>query len=574
MYRASKTLQAAEVYFTDVLSTFTADGWSIACAAWRLQRGGARAETWRGGRREGLERAKTIRIALRFSSHAKSNCDEIAHTLAHDQALRMNDNAVAPFLDGASSRSEGEGIVSIVNPSDGCHFLTIPSGCDTDVQRAVASARRAFNDGRWSEAPPSFRKKTLHRFADLIAAEAAKLDILDAGEMGKPVGEALFNANAAAGLMRFYAEAIDKVTGDVYGSDKNSLVAQRRVPRGVVAAVVPWNFPTYNAVLKIAPALAAANCVVLKPSELASRSAIRLAQLAVQAGIPPGVLNVVPGLGEIVGRALGLHMDVDMLTFTGSTEVGKWMLQYAGQSNMKVVIAECGGKSPQIVFADGVDVVAAAAAIARLLVTNQGQICSVGSRVLVQRPIEAVLLEGITAELPKIVMGNALDPRTTFGPVASATQCERIMKFVDSAHEDGAQLVTGGRRVLQETGGYFIEPTVFRAVLPRARIAQEEIFGPVLTVIAFDDAAEAIRIANDTMYGLAAYVWTADLSTGMKMAKGIRSSVLVNAVAPQGEGPGHAFSGEPVGQSGIGVEGGLAGMESYMRRQLVWFNHA
>jgi acyl-CoA reductase-like NAD-dependent aldehyde dehydrogenase len=487
---------------------------------------------------------------------------------------QLGDQPVAPFFDGTLSESESETSVEVTNPSNGQRCLSIPAGCEADADRAVASARSAFDDGRWSEAPPSFRKKTLHRLADLIAADAATLDALDAGEMGKPVRLTLGNAAAASGLMRFFAEAIDKVMGDVYASDKSSFVAQRRVPRGVVAAVVPWNFPTYLTLTKIAPALAAGNCVVLKPSELSSRSAIRLAHLALQAGLPPGVLNVVPGLGETVGRTLGLHMNVDMLTFTGSTEVGKWMLQYSGQSNMKVVMAECGGKSPHIVFADGVDLDVASESIAGSLLTNQGQICSLGSRLLVQRSVETAMLERITARLGQIVMGDALDPNTTFGPLASAKQCARVMQFIESAQADGAQLVSGGRRALPQSGGYFVEPTVFRGVAPTARIAQEEIFGPVLSVIPFGDEAEAIRIANDTMYGLMAYVWTPNISTAMRMAKGIRASVRVNAAAPIGEGSGHAASQEPAGQSGIGTEGGLAGMESYMRRQRVWINHA
>lgn len=491
----------------------------------------------------------------------------------HPNKLRINP-AVVPFIEGELTDSVAEATVEVVNPSNGRRLFAIPAGCETDVNCALGSSRRAFDDGRWSEAPPSFRKKTLHNLADLIAAEAPALDELDAGEMGKPVGETLFNAAAAAELMRFYAEAIDKVMGNVFASDKNSFVAQRRVPRGVVAAIVPWNFPTFNAVLKVAPALAAGNCVVLKPSELASRSALRLAQLALRAGLPPGVLNVVPGLGETVGRALGLHMEVDMISFTGSTEVGKLMLQYAGQSNLKVVTAECGGKSPQIVFDDGVDLDAAANSIAGFLLTNQGQICSVGSRLLVQRSIEPVLVEKITARFKQVVMGDALDSRTTFGPLASARQCERVMEYIEMAVADGAELVTGGRKALRETGGYFVDPTIFRAVKPAARIAQEEIFGPVLSVIPFTDEAEAIRLANGTLYGLSANVWTSNLSTGMRMAKSIRSTVLINAVAPRGEGPGHAFSCEPSGQSGLGTEGGLAGLESYMRRQLVWFNHA
>lgn len=488
--------------------------------------------------------------------------------------LPMNNVVVGPFIDGTSLKSTSEADFEVVNPSNGKHYLSIPAGSAADVDRAVASARRAFDDGRWSDAPPSFRKRTLHRFADLIAGEATALDRLDAGEMGKPINVLFCNAAAASSLMRFFAEAIDKVTGDVCSSDKSSFVTQRRVPRGVVAAVVPWNFPTFNAILKLGPALAAGNCVVLKPSEMSSRSAIRLAHLAVEAGLPEGVLNVVLGVGETVGRALGLHKDVDMITFTGSTAVGKLMMQYSGQSNMKVVMTECGGKSPQIVFDDGVDWQAAAQGIAKFLCTNQGQICSVGSRLLVQRSIEKPLLQAINAQLREIVMGDALDPVTTFGPLVSAKQCERVMGFIESAADAGAELIAGGRRALPDTGGYFVEPTVFRNVAPKSRLAQEEVFGPVLSVIPFDSQEEAVRIANDTMYGLAAYVWTANLSTGMKMAKGIRSTILINSAAPQGEGPGHALSTEPAGQSGLGAEGGMAGMESYMRRQLVWFSHA
>jgi acyl-CoA reductase-like NAD-dependent aldehyde dehydrogenase len=483
-----------------------------------------------------------------------------------------SDESVQPFIDGTAVRSETSATFDVINPSNGQRVFAIPVGCEADVNRAVTSARHAF-ERHWGTSPPSQRKQILHRFADLIASNAEALDALDAQEMGKPIRETTFSAAAAAGLVRFYAEAVDKVLGDVYSSDKDSVVMQRRVPRGVVAAVVPWNFPTFNAALKIAPALAAGNCVVLKPSELSSRSSLRLGTLAAQAGLPGGVLNIVPGIGEIVGRCLGLHPDVDLITFTGSTETGRRMLQYAGQSNLKVVVAECGGKSPHVVFDDGVDVDAVADAVANRIVTNQGQICSVGSRLLVQRSIEQRMIERICARFTSIVMGDALDPRTTFGPIASAKQCARVMDYINGATRDGAQLVVGGRRRLEQTGGYYVEPTLFRNVSSRARIAQEEIFGPVLSVTAFDDEASAIQLANGTVYGLAATVWTTNVATGMRVAKGIRSPVRVNAAIPKGEGAGHAGSYEPSGQSGIGTEGGLAGMETYMRRQLISIYH-
>lgn len=485
-----------------------------------------------------------------------------------------NGQDVSLFMDGVPAASACKSTIEVINPSNGRRTLTIPEGCEADVGRAVDSARAAFLDGGWKDMPPGARKDILHRLADGIEKDAHALDVLDAEEMGKPVQEKRFGALESARLTRFYAEAVDKVMGDAFSSDRDSLVVQRRVPRGVVAAVVPWNFPTFVAMLKVAPALAAGNSVVLKPSELSSRSAIRLASIAIQAGLPAGVLNVVPGRGEIVGRALGLHSGVDMVAFTGSTGVGKCMLQYAGQSNMKVVMAECGGKSPQIVFDDGVELTATTQAIARSLLTNQGQVCSMGSRVLVQRSIESEVVERIADQVRGIVIGDALDPRTTFGPLVSEQQRARVMRYIDSATTDGVKLVIGGHSALLESGGYFVEPTVFSGVPATARIAQEEIFGPVLSIIPFDSEADAVRIANGTIYGLIAYVWTADLSRGMRMAKSIRSSVIVNASGPKGDGPGHALSSEPTGQSGLGVEGGLAGMESYMRRQLVWINHA
>lgn len=480
---------------------------------------------------------------------------------------------VSLFVDGVMSDSDSALQLEVTNPSNGRQIYALPRGCQADVHRAVVSGRQAFERGDWSRCGAGVRKRALHRWADLIAADAADLDALDAEEMGKPISTARFNAVAASELVRFYAEAVDKVSGDTFTSDERTLVIQRRAPRGVVAAVTPWNFPTYNAVLKVAPAIAAGNAVVLKPSELASRSAARLAGLAMEADVPPGIFNLTPGAGQTVGQALALHGDVDMVTFTGSTAVGKAMLQYSAHSNMKTVLAECGGKSPHIVFGDGVDLGGAADGIAQMILTNQGQICSVGSRVLVERRVEAELVELLSERMQGAVIGDALDRSTTFGPLASEGQFQKVRDYIDGAAEEGAELVTGGRTCRPESGGYFIEPTLFRDVRPSARIAREEIFGPVLAVIAFDDEAEAIRLANGTPYGLAAYAWTRDLSRGMRLAKSVRGSVRVNAAAPAGEGAGYAASFEPVGQSGLGVEGGLGGMESYLQRELMWFNH-
>jgi acyl-CoA reductase-like NAD-dependent aldehyde dehydrogenase len=484
---------------------------------------------------------------------------------------------LSSIVEGKVRSSRSDDLTSIINPSTARVLYAMPSGCEADVNVAVESSRLAFEKpGSWADAPPTFRKRVLHRFGDLVIANAPELDRLDAQEMGKPISVAFCNAQAAGWLVQFFAEAVDKACGDVFVSDRLSLVLQRRIPRGVVGAIVPWNFPTFNAVLKLAPALAAGNCVVLKPSELSPSSAMRLAELALEAGMPPGVFNVLLGLGETVGRALALHMDVDMVTFTGSTEVGKRMLEYAGQSNLKVITTECGGKSPQIVFNDGVDLDQASASIANLIATNQGQICSVGSRVLVHRDIHEELIAKVASHLRTVIaIGDPLESETSFGPLASLNQFKRVSDYVKEASigPEVRAVVVDAPIPSSLSDGYFTRPVIFGNVSPRAKIAQEEVFGPVLAVIPFSDEAEAISLANNTKYALAAYVWTADLGRGMRMAKGVKSTVFINAVAPTGEGPGHALSVEPTKQSGFGAEGGVAGMETYLRRQLVWISH-
>jgi len=476
---------------------------------------------------------------------------------------------VKPYINGLFVESTSGEMLETINPSTGEVIFTFPKGTEACADKAVKSARESYNSGLWRGAPPSQKKQVLMRFADLVDSQAVILDCMDAVEMGKPLSVAFANAKTAAIFIRFCAEAVDKITGVIFNSDLGSSVSQKLVPRGVIAAIAPWNFPTFNAIIKVVPALAGGNSVVLKPSELSSQSGLHLAELAIEAGLPPGVFNVVPGGGDTVGRALALHMDVDMIAFTGSTTVGKLMLQYAGQSNMKVVQAECGGKSPQIVFADGVDLDAAADSIVGSILTNQGQVCVAGSRLLVQKEIEKALIDKIIARFEKVEPGNAIDPKTTFGPISTEKQYHKILHNIKKAQDFGAKLAYGGHRLLTESGGFFIEPTILRNVQSQDDIAQMEIFGPVLSVIIFEDADDAIRIANDTIYGLAAYVWTSSLSTGMKMIEGVRSSITINAAAATGEGAGFAFSYEPFGQSGVGVEGGLAGIESYMQRQLV-----
>lgn len=491
------------------------------------------------------------------------------------ERLTVQDFApVAPLIDGKSVESQSDERFVTRDPATGRTLLEVPRGSRADADLAVRAARASFDTGVWRTMAPGHKKAILLAWADLIDAWSTHIDALDALEMGKPISLQAFSASVAAGFLRFNAEAIDKSTGDVLASDSLSLVVQTRTPRGVVAAITPWNFPAYNCILKLAPALAAGNSVVLKPSEFSAQSALLLVKLALEAGVPPGVLNIVPGCGDPVGRALAEHMGVNMVTFTGSSEVGKKIMQYAGVSNMKVVGAECGGKSPQIVFDDGMDADLIAAHIARTIVTNQGQVCSFGSRILVQETLQDELVEKIYAHLGDIVVGDPQLPSTTYGPLVSATQYQKVMRFIADAQAQGGELTYGGKAILQETGGYFIEPTIFTKVASDSRIAREEVFGPVVAVLPFKDEDEAIRLANSTAYGLAAYIWSARVSTGHRLANSLQTAVtMVNADAVMGGGAGYGFSGEPAGLSGIGVEGGLAGFEAYQRRQTIWFNH-
>ena len=479
--------------------------------------------------------------------------------------------ATGSYIDGERRPSGGENRVDVINPSTGEPLLSFSEASVSDVDAAVDAARRCFDDGGWSD-DVALRVDALRRFAELIAEEAELLDTLDAEEMGKPVSTRFCNAAGGAEYTRYYAEAVDKASSRMFSSAPGSLVGQRRVPRGVVGAIVPWNFPTFNALMKLAPALAAGNTVVLKPSELASRSALKLAELASCANMPAGAFNVLPGLGSTVGQSLAVHRDVNMIAFTGSTATAKKLLKCSAETTLKTVIAECGGKSPQIVFDDGVDLDEAADTIADALLTNQGQICSVGSRLLVARRIEDALVARIARRFRETVPGIATDPGTSYGPLASEAQRGRVLGHIEAARSSHAELVTGGG-CYRDLGGWFVEPTLFRDVSPDQRLAREEIFGPVLAVTAFDTESEAFRLANATAYGLMAYVWTARLGTGLRAIETIRSSVIINASAPRSAGAGHGASFEPAGESGIGVEGGIAGMESYLRRKTFWFNH-
>lgn len=413
------------------------------------------------------------------------------------------------------------------SPIDGRLLGPVARGRAADVDAAVESARAAFEDGRWAGQAPAVRKKILQRFAERILAAKDELALLECLDMGKPIRYALsVDVASTARCIAWYAEAVDKVYDEIAPTPSSALALITREPMGVIGAIVPWNYPMIMAAWKLGPALAAGNSVVLKPSEKSPYTALRLAELAVEAGLPPGVFNVVPGYGGEAGEALALHMDVDAIGFTGSTRVGRRMLDYAGRSNLKRVYNELGGKSAFVVFPDFADLKRAATTVAGAMFFNQGESCNAPSRVLVHESVADEFVAIVASETPQYAPADPLDPGTVMGALVDDTQMNTVLGYIASGREEGARVAAGGGRVRADSGGFYVEPTVFDGVAPTMKIAREEIFGPVLSVIRFRDEAEAVALANGSTYGLQASVWSDNLSRAHRVARALRAGTV------------------------------------------------
>ncbi|MGO9592768.1 MAG: aldehyde dehydrogenase [Steroidobacteraceae bacterium] len=479
-------------------------------------------------------------------------------------ALRIEGRA---FINGRHVSARSGRRFDDISPIDGKVIGQVARCEAADIDIAVAAARATFESGVWRRTEPRERKQVLLRFAELIQADVERLALLETLDVGKPILNSInVDVASAANCIAYYAEFADKLVDEIAATGPNDLAMIRREPLGVIGAIVPWNYPLIISAWKIGPALLAGNSVVLKPAEQSPLGGIRLAELAVEAGLPPGVLNVVPGFGEEAGKPLALHPDVDMISFTGSTEVGKLMMRYAGESNLKRVALELGGKSPHVVMADA-DLEAAAAAIAWGIFYNAGETCHAGSRLIVHERVRTGLIEGIEGVAKTITLGHPFDPATQMGALIDSGHLKRVLGYIDSGVSQGARVAFGGRQAMQDTGGYYVEATVLDAVRPEMRVSREEIFGPVLTVTGFREDSEALRIANDTVYGLAAAVWTQDMNVAHRLSGALRAgTVWINSFD-------RSSLATPFGgfkQSGFGRDRSPHAIDKYVDLKTIW----
>ncbi len=492
--------------------------------------------------------------------------------LSYDDIKKAKNNLTYPselFINGKYQKSISQQSFDNISPINGKIVNKVSFSQKEDIDLAVSKAREVFNKGIWSNLPPSQRKKTLLRFAELLERDRLELSLLDTIDMGKTINDT-FNADLPTSIdnIEWYAEIIDKLFDDISPSSKEYMGLITKEPVGVVAAIVPWNYPLWMAIWKIAPALITGNSVILKPAEQSPMSAIKIGALLSEAGLPDGVFSVLPGDGPITGKSLCLHNDIDCVAFTGSGEVGKLVLQYSGQSNMKRVQLECGGKSPNIIFADCHDLDAAAEASAYAIFGNQGEVCSAGSRLIVQKEIENEFVDKVAKLSKNMHPSDPFDPQSFAGAIVNNEQLDKINKYVNIGKEEGADIKVGGNITMEETGGCYFEPTIFKNVKNNMKIAQEEIFGPVLTTLTFSTFEEAISIANDTEYGLAAGVWTNDINKAIRASREIRAGTVYINNYEEG-----VDSTIPLGgykQSGIGRDNGYQALENYLQVKSTW----
>lgn len=477
-----------------------------------------------------------------------------------DQKIQVQISTKA-FINGEFVDSVDKKTMPVYNPSNGTLIGQIACCNEKDVNIAVKLAKEKFNEGVWSQIPAIERKKRLHLLANLIMKYNVELATIETLDVGKPITESLeSDIPGASECFRYYAELADKMYDEVTPNNGSKLSLVTREPVGVVGVVLPWNFPLEMLSWKVAPALAAGNSVVIKPAEQSSLSALRWAQLTLEANIPAGVIHVLPGEGPVAGKALGLHPDVDVIAFTGSTEIGKYFLEYSGESNMKQVWLECGGKSPVIVFDDVTDISKIARNVTRGFCYNQGEVCSAFTRLIVHKKVKAKLTEAILEEVKKWAPANPTNANTMMGAIIDQEQINKIIGFIERAKKTKAKLIAGGSQTLLETKGYYFEPTVFDNVRPEDELFQEEVFGPVLSITEFETPEEALELANNSKYGLAASFWTNDYQRILQFSKKLKAgTVCVN-------GRGHAYLSTPFGgykQSGIGRDLSHHAMDKY-----------
>ena len=457
---------------------------------------------------------------------------------------------------------------SIISPIDGKIISELQVANNLDVNEAVRSARKVFDKGHWSNMPPLNRKKIMLKIAEIIEERILELTVLGVRDNGTEFNMALkAEPGSAAGTFRYYAEAIDKIYGEISNTSSDFIGLIQKEPVGVVAAIVPWNFPLMIGAWKIAPALAMGNSVIIKPSEAASLSILKLGEICLEAGLPPGTLNIITGNGKQTGQALARHMDVDVLTFTGSGNTGRQLLEYSTQSNMKRIYQELGGKSPNIIFADTENLEEAAKVSTMGIFRNSGEVCVAGSRLLVEDKIHNEFLKLVSEYSQKLKIGDPLEIENDVGAINSLSQLQSDLCFVEKAKSEGGNIEIGGNRILESSGGFYMEPTIISSVKQDTEVFQNEVFGPILTVTAFSNEDEAIKLANGTDFGLASGIWTSNLSRAHKMVKKIKAgTVFVNTYG----GSDNTIPLTGVKQSGNGSDKSLHALDKFTDLKSVW----